>query len=384
MLFENYAYNKLLTRMGITGDKPYDNILKVLIPLAICWLPLAVITLINGTFWTGDSKTSFISSLDTQTRILISAPILILAERLIMPKLGNILTQFIKSGIVRAVDRDAFYHIVTRKNRFMNSPWTDLTILAFSYAHVLLTGFVESPDEAQLSWQFVNTGMETSLSLAGWWGLLLTRPLVLFLFYRWLVRILVWALLLREISKLKLNIYPVHPDLSGGLGFLGYSIRYFTPVAFAIAVAVAGRMIDSILIGGAHLEGLRVYAFLLLLFITLLFTFPLMTFTSALMKARDKTIYENNDFANGLFRELQVKMSKDFDKVDAEDLQAPDYSATADLSSVIGNALKMRFMPFDLKDLIPLWLATAAPFVFVAMAEVPVIELVKKLLNLIV
>lgn len=384
MFFENYSYNKLLAKMGITGDKPYDNILKVLIPLAICWLPLVVITLINGTFWTGDSRTSFISNLDTQTRVLISVPIMILAERIIMPKLGNILAQFIKSGIVRAIDQEAFNHIVKQKTRFLNSPWTDLTILAVSYAHVLLTGFVESPDEALLSWQFVNAGMGTNLSLAGWWSLLLTRPAVLFLFYRWLVRIFVWAILLREISKLKLNIYPVHPDLSGGLGFLGYSIRYFTPVAFAISASVAGRMIDSILIGGSHLDELRVYAFLFLLLITLLFTLPLMSFTASLMRARDKAIYENNDFANGLFRELQLKMSKDFDKVDAEDLQAPDYSASADLSSVIGNALKMRFIPFDLRDLIPLWLATAAPFVFVAAAEVPVVDLVKKLLNLIV
>ncbi len=370
--------------MGITGDKPYDNILKVLIPLAICWLPLAVITLINGTFWTGDSRTSFISNLDTQTRVLISVPIMILAESIIMPKLGNILAQLVKSGIVRAVDRDRFNHIVKQKARFLNSPWTDLTILAVSFAHVLLAGFVESPDDALLSWQFVNAGMGTHLSLAGWWSLLLTRPVVLFLFYRWFIRIFVWAILLREISKLKLNIYPVHPDLSGGLGFLGYSIRYFTPVAFAISASVAGRMIESILIGGSHLDELRVYAFLFLLLITLLFTMPLMSFTSALMRARDRAIYENNVFANGLFRELQVKMSKDFDKVDAEDLKAPDYSASTDLSSVIGNALRMRFMPFDLKDLIPLWLATAAPFVFVAAAEVPVADLFKKLLNLIV
>jgi hypothetical protein len=247
-----------------------------------------------------------------------------------------------------------------------------------------MMGFVEDPDRASLTWNIIRTGGGTSLSLAGWWSLLVSRPLVLFLFYRWVVRVIVWALLLRRISKLNLNIYTVHPDLAGGLGFLGYSIRYFAPVALAISTAVAGRMIDAILIGGAHVSELRIYALLYFVAMTLLFASPLMLFTPVLLSARDNAMFENSDFANGLFRELQKKTSKNYDQVSAEDLSLPDYSATTDLSSVINNTLKMRFVPFGLRDLIPLWLMTALPFIFVALAEVPFFELVKKMLNLLV
>jgi hypothetical protein len=44
----------------------------------------------------------------------------------------------------------------------------------------------------------------------------------------------------------------------------------------------------------------------------------------------------------------------------------------------------MRFVPFGLRDLIPLWLMTAVPFVFVVLVEVPFFELVKKMMNLLV
>jgi hypothetical protein len=43
----------------------------------------------------------------------------------------------------------------------------------------------------------------------------------------------------------------------------------------------------------------------------------------------------------------------------------------------------MRFVPFGLKDFIALWVMTALPFIFVVLVEVPLFELVKKVLNLI-
>jgi hypothetical protein len=380
---EDYAYNKLLKKIGGPGWVSKSSLLRVVIPIFVCWLPLAVITIFNHTFWTGNASTSFISNLDTQARLLISMPILILAQRIIMPKLDLVLGQFVNSGIVRSEERGIFDEIIKRKSRFLSSGWTDLAIFVFCYAHSLFMGFIYNPDLSLHTWNTLSTGGEIIPSFAGWWSLLVSRPAVLFLFYRWLMYIIVWTIILRKISKLNLNIYTVHPDLSGGLGFLGYSIRYFTPVAFAISAAVAGRMIDAILIGGSHVSDLKISFLIYFVIITLLFAAPLLSFISKLINARDKAIFENNDFANGLFRELQKKTSKDFDKVSAEDLTIPDYSATADFSSVINNTLKMRFVPFGLKDFIALWVMTALPFIFVVLVEVPLFELVKKVLNLI-
>jgi hypothetical protein len=54
LLFEDNFYTKLLAKVGIAKNGFKMQLYKVVIPFVICWVPLAIMTLINGTFWTGD------------------------------------------------------------------------------------------------------------------------------------------------------------------------------------------------------------------------------------------------------------------------------------------------------------------------------------------
>ncbi len=60
------------------------------------------------------------------------------------------------------------------------------------------------------------------------------------------------------------------------------------------------------------------------------------------------------------------------------------YSSVADFSAVVNNALDMKFIPFTLKDLIPLWVMTALPFLGIVLLEIPIMELFKKVLEVLV
>ena len=79
-----------------------------------------------------------------------------------------------------------------------------------------------------------------------------------------------------------------------------------------------------------------------------------------------------------------MKFSKGFDKVTQEDLKSPDFSAASDLSAVIENALNMKYVPFTLRDMIPLWGMTILPFLAVILLEVPINELFKVLVSILV
>ncbi|MCK5369839.1 MAG: hypothetical protein KAQ62_14865, partial [Cyclobacteriaceae bacterium] len=194
----------------------------------------------------------------------------------------------------------------------------------------------------------------------------------------------IWGIILRKISKLNLNLFALHPDLAGGLGFLGYSIRFFSPVAFAISATVAGNMADFMLIEGLHLNDIKIPGFGYILFITLLFALPLLSFSSKLSAARERSVFENYDFANGIFRELRKRFAKGYENVTEEDLKAMDYSSAADLSAVIENALKMKYAPFTMKDLMPLWVMATLPFLGVVLLEIPVSELFQNLVSFLV
>lgn len=78
-MFEDNAYNDLLKRIGFKGSGVKSDISRVIISLVICWLPLVVITIVKGTFWTGDISRSFITDFDIQARFLVTLPIFILA-----------------------------------------------------------------------------------------------------------------------------------------------------------------------------------------------------------------------------------------------------------------------------------------------------------------
>lgn len=104
--FEDRKYKNIMHWFGLKSQ-----FTRVLVLFAICWLPLAVMTLINGTFWTGEITTSFITNFDTQIRFLVSMPIFILAEKLISSRLRIILNQFINSGIVAKEEKLEFESI---------------------------------------------------------------------------------------------------------------------------------------------------------------------------------------------------------------------------------------------------------------------------------
>ena len=382
--FENETYNRILGKAGVKSSGFSLQITKALILFVICWLPLAIITIYQGNFWTGNIDDSFITNFDTQVRFLISLPILVLSEKLISSKLGLILNQFKNSGIIKPEDFNTFHETIEKALGFLKSKWTFAFIIAVCYFQVFSVLTYESEYTSILSWQISDLEGEEKLNMAGKWNALISRPIVFFLFLKWILRIAVWGWILRKISKLNLNLFPVHPDLSGGLGFLGYALRFFSPIAFAISAAIAGNMADFILIEGVQLKALVLPGLAYLLFISLLFTLPLLSFVGKLIDGREQSVFENYDFANGIYRELRLKFSKGYDKVTEEDLKSPDFSAASDLSAVIENALNMKYVPFTIRDLIPLWVMTILPFLAVILLEVPLNELFKVLVSILV
>jgi len=382
--FENQTYNHLIKKLGISDNTFRIKLIKTIIPFGFCWLPLAIMTLLKGNFWTGDIENSFITNFDSQVRFLICLPILILSEELISARLGLILGQFKNSGVIEKKEYKAFDQIISKGGRFLRSRWTLLVLILICYIQVFTVLSYESEYTSILTWQIHDAGEGAKLNCSGWWNILISRPIVFFLFLQWLLRIIVWGWILRKISFLHLVLFPIHPDLSGGLGFIGYALRFFSPIAFAISATIAGNMIDFILIEGLSLRAFAFPGLAYFVFISLLFTLPLFSFTSKLIEAREKSVFENYDFANGMYRELRDKFLKGYDKVTTEDLKRPEFSAVSDLSDVIEYSLNMKYIPFTFRDLIPLWTMAILPFLAVILMEIPLNEVFKVILSFLV
>lgn len=380
--FDNQRFEELLSRIGVNTSGAGGTVKVALIFIAICWLPLAVYTLLHGSFWSGDIHRSFITHFDTQARLLIALPLLIMSEKKVTKQLGKILGQFSESEIIERAEEQRYEMILEHNIRFIRSRWVDLGILLLCYLQVFLVMGYETDFASLFPWQTVEQSGSLTFNFAGKWNAWVSRPLMLFVIYRWLLRIIVWGNIMRKISGLNLRLYAIHPDQLGGLGFLGYSLRFFSPVAFSISVVLAGHFADYMLLANMHLADLKIIFLVYLIFMTLIFTLPLMMFIKPLSNAREAAVFNYYDLASGMNRELVKRVSSRNFKVESEDLDTAHYSTVCDFNGLMSNMLQMKALPFNLKDLIPLWVTIIIPFVPIVLIEIPVVEVLKTLSGL--
>jgi hypothetical protein len=168
----------------------------------------------------------------------------------------------------------------------------------------------------------------------------------------------------------------------GGLSFLAITLRFFSSVAFAMSAIIAGSFADFMLVGHHHLADLWIIFAVFLVFITLLFCLPLMTFVKVLTGAREDAILNYYGLANGMNREIARRIAAKHFKVVEKDLDTQHYSTVNDFNSVVQNALRMKSTPFTFNDLKPIWVAAIIPFVPVILIEIPVVEVLKALFGL--
>jgi hypothetical protein len=68
------------------------------------------------------------------------------------------------------------------------------------------------------TWYGVRTEGKWQPSLAGWWMVCVSLPLLQFVLLRWYFRLSIWARFLWRVSRIELLLEPTDPDRCGGWG----------------------------------------------------------------------------------------------------------------------------------------------------------------------
>ena len=122
-------------------------------------------------------------------------------------------------------------------------------------------------------------GHAFSYSLAALWNHLIAVPVLLFLWYRWLWRIVIWTLFLRDVARLELRLVPTHADGAGGLGFLEIAHTSFNILAFAVGSVLSAQAAFKIVYEGASIEVFQTPVIIVLVVMQILFLGPLLLFS---------------------------------------------------------------------------------------------------------
>jgi hypothetical protein len=379
-LIEGGPGASVMKRLGLIRLDPGIGTLRTAMVLAsVAWLPLVILSLIQGRFVSGDLAIPFLSDLAAHTRFLVAIPIFILAEIPIRARLIRVGRQFIDSGTVRADEHERFIQIVEGLRRLRDSRIAELTILGLAYAgtYVALTGGLK---HGRTTWY--QPGPGTGLSAAGYWYSFVSLPMFQFLMYRWIYRLAIWGVFLRRVAKLNLNIVPTHPDGAGGLDFVGKGSIPFGIIVFALGAVVSSAIATNVLYAGSKLQDYQQIYIAFLLIVLVIFAGPLILFAPKLAQVKRDGLMEYGAFASRYTQLFHDKWVKHYGCQDEPLLGTGDIQSLADLGNSYLIIRKMRVIPIEMRDFVALVLPGVLPAVPLLATVMPVSDILKGLLRL--
>lgn len=365
-------------RLGFPAQKPHAVWREAAWAMALAWVPLATLALVQSPSSAAAGFAAFLADRAIHCRTLIAVPALILGRALSYPQLSRTCAQFDEAGLISEADQPRFAAALDSARRLEASPWA--VVGAFVLAYSISFAFLASGPVVP-AWHVARVSGLGPYSLAGWWHLLVALPLLLVLLLSWFWRLLLWARLLWRVAGLNLELLPSHPDRAGGLKFLGYGLRSFAPVGFALGVIVAGTLANNVARHDLPLETYRDYAVVVALFVILVFGSPLLVFVRPLTAAWQRGIHQYGTFAQGLGHGFERKWLRG-SKPDALALSLPDFSALNDFYQCVANVYAMRVFPVDIQSLLLLAASSLAPILLVAASTLPLDVLGSAIANL--
>jgi hypothetical protein len=368
--FDGGPPTRLLRKIGLI--RPEDPRIRYRVLLLICfaWLPLALLCGLEEVFVGDRALWFFLRDFGIHARFLVAAPLLVIGDSWCLTRLSRSASYLRSAGIVRTEDRNVLEGHLASTCKGLNSIWAEVLGLVLTYSIVFaLFGAVFHPADLP-KWHIHWSNGEPVYSAAGYWHLLVSMPLLILQLFGWVWRHLMWWRLLRLTSKLPLRLIAAHPDRSGGLKFMSTVLRGYWPLCFALGVIIAGRAANQIQ-AGLTLYDCRFTIAGLLAFLLTFILMPLTVFIPVLIRLSGQGAFSYGSLASAVGERFETKWLKNPEPIPPSALEAPDFSATIDLYSVVTNAQQILFFPARFAAICELIVVTLIPFVPVALASLP-------------
>ena len=364
-----------ITNLILSNDEHTGK--RILVLSGVAWLPLVMLTIIDHTFITADITIPFIKDVIPYVRGLIAIPLLVMADNVIEPMMIKTVSYLRTSGVVPESERERLDLAVKRMAYLTNARWTQvlLVLLAISVSWILQADYVDMWTERGVtSWALHRDDSGVDETLAGMWFLLVTSPMVSFLFYRWIWRFVVWSSFLFRVSRMKLELYASHSDLAGGLGMIGVGQSMFVIIFFIMAALISSDLASNILYEGDKLIDVRLVVVVFIVISLVLIALPLFFFTMELFRLKRNALAE--------YGELHQQASRDFhqqwiDKQATGLVDSMQPSAMADYSAVYEIVSTMRVIPLNPKAVVVLAAILLLPFLPLALTEQTIWDVLK-------
>jgi hypothetical protein len=384
-LVQGGAIDRLNDRLGLAAKTARRRLLKVAMLVLVTWLPLLLLSFVAGNAFRhreSDDFLPFLHDPEVQARFLIVLPLLELAEVIVAVGLTVQVKHLREMGVVPERERGRFDAARAEALAMRGSAWAEGVILVLAFCLSLVIREVVGVSEGTAaSWDRAGS----SITLAGWWLMLVSLPLLYFFIFRWLWIFLIWARFLFKVSRLDLELTPTHPDRTGGLGFLGWGLASFATVLLAISTVFSAAFAQEILHHGESLASLKYHVIAFIAVALLVLHLPLLAFSGRLSRCRFSGLLEFGAFVWRYDRAFEAKWLENPATAPEESLLgSADIQSLADIATCYDHIDRMWPMPFDTKAFAVLVLAAMVPMIPLVGTAVPLQEIFMKLGELLI
>ena len=378
--------SKVLRKLKLEGEDDPSIIRKIIFFVALSWLPLLILSLIDSSALNTSIKIPLLLDFVIYVRVFVVLPLLFIAERMISAIIYKSLIHFIQSGIVADNNIEDYKLNLKFFGKLKDSVIVDIFIIAGSYAIVILGwGNVwkyYNLVDGYTTWQFSQTN-EGSLSLSGYWYAFITIPVYLYFFIKLLWKFFLWAIVLFKLSRMKLNLYPTDPDGSGGLGFLGQNQIFFGLIGFIQSSIFSAEIAHKILYTNAAITEFKFTIPGFVVLIAFVLMSPMFFFIRKLSTTKLSGILDYGVIAHKYVSEFDDKWVNGNNPEGEKLLGSGDIQSLTDLASSYEIIKTMLPLPIDIRRILTLLLIIMVPFSPLILFVIPLNELFKALANFI-
>lgn len=373
---------QLLRRSHLTDDALGLLYRRILTISLFAWLPLLVLSALEGKMLGGGVTVPFLLDVEVHVRFLVATPLLIVAELVVHRRMRLVAQQFLERHLIPENATVRFDAVVTSAFRLRNSVAAEVFLFTFVYVVGIMIVWRHYIAFDTATWYATPSGEGTKFSLAGMWYGYLSLPIFQFLLCRWYFRLFIWARFLWQVSRIELNLVPMHPDRVGGLGFLSSTVYGFIPFLIAHGALFAGLLGNRIYHLGATLPDFKIETIFIVFSLMCLVLGPLTVFAPRLFQAKLTGGREYGSLAERYVQEFDAKWLRGGASSDEQLLGNGDIQSLADLCNSFEVVRTMRLAPFTKETILMVVTATLAPVAPLLFTMMPWEELLKKLFGM--
>ena len=368
---------RLQRAAGLIPRQGLGVLRRALLFALVTWLPIAVWAALTSRAL-GGAPEPLLAHFGVHARCLLAIPLFVIAEAVAHGVTRRLLPHFLHAGLVREADRERFLGIVRGIARLRDAtlPWVLIggAVAAYAIFRPVAT------DIHELAWADERDA-PLGFGFGGWWYLTVARPIFLALLLGWLWRLALLTLLLVRVSRLDLDLVPTHPDGAGGLGFLAELPRAFGPVVLGMSAVLASRWAHDVVYHDVHVAGLRLPMAGFAILVIVVFLTPLLVLMPRLAATKRAARLPYAALVGEHGRRVRRRWILGERVEDDPLLEAPEIGPVADTLALYDAVRRMRPFPFDRQSIIALAVPLAIPLLALVAIEIPVKEILLKILK---